>query len=122
MSAVSRVLRSLEGNQLSFWCPGCKIAHAVRVSPAAEPWGYNGNPEAPTFTPSILVRWKDFTEKGESDYRAWVAGGHQPLPDGHAFETSERICHSFVTDGKIQFLSDCTHALAGQVVALPDFP
>ena len=29
-------------------------------------------------------------------------------------------CHSFVTDGRIQFLSDCTHALAGQTVDLPD--
>lgn len=30
-------------------------------------------------------------------------------------------CHSFIKDGKIQFLSDCDHALAGQTVELPDF-
>jgi hypothetical protein len=29
-------------------------------------------------------------------------------------------CHSFVTNGKIQFLADCTHKLAGQTVELPD--
>lgn len=29
-------------------------------------------------------------------------------------------CHSFVKDGKIQFLSDCEHALAGQTVDLPE--
>lgn len=31
-------------------------------------------------------------------------------------------CHSFVTDGSIQFLSDCTHKMAGQIVDLPEFP
>jgi len=28
------------------------------------------------------------------------------------------LCHSFVTDGRIQFLADSTHALAGQTVDL----
>lgn len=28
-------------------------------------------------------------------------------------------CHSFVRDGQIEFLSDCTHALAGKTVSLP---
>ena len=28
--------------------------------------------------------------------------------------------HSYVTDGRIQYLSDCTHPLAGQTVDLPD--
>jgi len=32
------------------------------------------------------------------------------------------ICHSFIRDGKIQFLGDCTHALAGQTVDLPELP
>jgi hypothetical protein len=29
------------------------------------------------------------------------------------------VCHSFVIDGRIQFLSDSTHVLAGQTVDLP---
>ncbi|MGT2429227.1 hypothetical protein ACU4HD_11865 [Cupriavidus basilensis] len=29
----------------------------------------------------------------------------------------KKACHSFVTDGHIQFLGDCTHALAGQTGA-----
>lgn len=29
-------------------------------------------------------------------------------------------CHSFVTDGKIQFLSDCSHAKAGMTIDLPE--
>lgn len=30
------------------------------------------------------------------------------------------VCHSFVRDGRIQFLADCTHAMAGQTVDLPE--
>jgi hypothetical protein len=33
-----------------------------------------------------------------------------------------KICHSFITDGKIQFLSDCTHSFAGKTVELPELP
>lgn len=30
-------------------------------------------------------------------------------------------CHSFVVDGQMQFLGDCTHALAGQTVPIPEW-
>lgn len=29
-------------------------------------------------------------------------------------------CHSFITDGNIEFLSDCTHELAGKTLPLED--
>lgn len=32
------------------------------------------------------------------------------------------VCHCFVRNGMIEFLSDCTHALAGQTVPVPDMP
>ena len=32
------------------------------------------------------------------------------------------VCHSFVTDGRIRFLGDCTHALKGQTVPIPEWP
>lgn len=89
---VSRVLR-IGGDIATFWCPGCDEAHRIRVE-GPHAWGYNGNPDAPTFTPSVLV-----TRPGT------------PLR-----------CHSFVTDGHIKFLADCTHPLAGQTVPLPDWP
>ena len=41
------------------------------------------------------------------------------LPEPEPGDPPE-VCHSFVTDGRIQFLNDCTHALAGQTVDLPD--
>lgn len=30
-------------------------------------------------------------------------------------------CHSYVENGSIRFLRDCTHVLAGKTVPLPDF-
>ena len=56
-------------------------------------WTWNGSLTLPTFTPSLLVN------------------AHDP-----AFR-----CHSFVKDGRIQFLGDCHHSLAGQTVDLPDW-
>lgn len=125
MSQLSKKLRDSEGNGLSFWCPGCKLAHRIQHGAGAGPrWGWNGDVEKPTFTPSVLVTGRDFTPKGEADYEAWYAAGCPKNADGslHTFESADATCHSFVTDGRIQFLSDCTHALAGQTVDLPDWP
>ena len=41
---------------------------------------------------------------------------------GEPFEPKPLLCHSHVREGRIQFLSDCTHALVGQTVDLPDIP
>jgi hypothetical protein len=121
MSALSSKLRSTEDNGLVFWCPGCKTKHRIQYGAGTGPrWGWNGNAEMPTFTPSVLVTGRDFTPAGQDDYDAWYAAGCPPL-NGKQFESAPSVCHSFVTDGQIQFLSDSTHALAGQTVPLPDF-
>ena len=102
MAALSGKLRSSIDGGILFWCPGCDGAHQVMVGAGPGPrWGYNGNPDAPTFTPSVMVSYK-----GKD-------AGIEGAPPA--------ICHSFVTDGRIQFLTDCTHALAGQTINLPDF-
>ena len=82
----------------AFECPGCNMWHScneTHPTPSAPKWIFNGDVERPTFSPSVLVRYPD---------------------DGQ-----EKRCHSFVTDGKIRFLDDCSHGLAGQTVELPDF-
>lgn len=109
---ISRKLRSVEGGGLMFWCPGCDGAHIVRVGEGDGPrWGYNGNPDAPTFTPSVLVRGVDRLTDEE----------HEQVMAGQHVEPRSIVCHSFVTDGRIQFLADCTHDLAGFTVDLPDW-
>jgi hypothetical protein len=88
-----------------FNCPGCKFNHPVHV--AYDPkeqtdnpkrthfpcWTFNGDLNRPTFTPSLLVN------------PSWP----------------QQRCHSFITDGKIQFLDDCWHDLKGKTVELPEY-
>lgn len=87
----TRMARGTDVRHLLFWCPGCDSPHAPVIE-GASPWIWNGDRERPTLQPSILVT------------------------DGAGSR-----CHTFVTDGQIQFLGDCTHALAGQTVPIPDW-
>jgi hypothetical protein len=51
----------------------------------------------------------------------WTVSGTLEAPTIRASVLSENPrCHIFVTDGKIEFLSDCEHALAGQTVPMED--
>ncbi len=121
MGLLSPILRNGEGGRLTWWCPGCNEAHAIQTGEGPGPrWGWNGNAEKPTFTPSVLVRGHWYTPKGEADEQAWQdAGCPAPRP---TFETADTCCHSFVVDGQMQMLGDCTHALAGQTVPIPPWP
>jgi hypothetical protein len=86
----------------SFFCPGCRCGHGFNVDPRWQPcWTFNGDLVRPTLQPSYLVR------------------GH--LGKDKDGVSSYGVCHSFVTDGRITFLTDSTHALAGQTVALEPF-
>lgn len=98
-----------------FDCPGCGMLHQVHVSGNNCPvWSWNGSMERPTLSPSVLVTWDmgdpPVTPENFEEYR------RNPWPQTKV----KKVCHSFVTDGQIQFLCDCTHALAGQTVSLPD--
>ncbi len=53
-------------------------------------WSFNGNMEKPSFEPSLNLL---------------LHGGR---------------CHLFVKDGRIQYLGDCKHDLAGQSVEMRD--
>ena len=100
MAAFGRKLRTLDNDMVAFHCPGCDTRHAISV----KRWTWNGSGDAPTFSPSVLVR------TGRE-----VDPNFKPRPG----DVPER-CHSFVEDGRIRFLADCTHHLAGQTVDLPD--
>lgn len=65
------------------------ILHGSRSEHAEQPvWTWNGDTERPTLKPSLLSR------------------------------TPEVTCHTWITDGKVQFLPDSTHELAGQTLDL----
>lgn len=99
-----------------FFCPGCKETHVLHVEGPGAIWSWNGSQERPTFTPSILHQSGHYAAP-ERD-RCWCTWNlehpENPAPFGC------HRCHSYVKDGRIQFLSDCTHALAGQTVELPE--
>lgn len=125
MGIIGKKLRSFEGGRVAFMCPGCNEMHQVRVREDGQnvspSWGYNGNPDAPTFTPSILAHFTRLDM--EDDELDRVLAEYKLPEDCERLLADKRVsvvCHSFVTDGRIQFLSDCTHALAGQTVDLPD--
>lgn len=82
-----------------FLCPGCNDFHMPVTNnkqPAGPEWTFNGDLNRPTFSPSVLCR---------------IRFGDEP---------ADRVCHSFIRDGRIEFLNDCTHHLAGQTVELPE--
>lgn len=85
-------LHKIEDDHYVFHCPGCGHGHAVTVN------GKKNNCNA---------SWK------------WNGSLDKPT-----FEPSLNVvgyCHSFIKDGRIQFLGDCTHALNGQTVDIPDW-
>ncbi len=114
MNRLSNVLRGAEGNRMAFWCPGCDEAHAIRIG--SDGWGFNGDFDKPTFTPSILVRRGHHSD---GNPECWCTYNKAHPKNPAPFTCG--MCHSYVIDGRIQFLADSTHALAGQTVDLPEF-
>jgi hypothetical protein len=105
-----------EGKYVFFWCPGCRGNHAVSVenpNNCGAKWWWNGDLFHPTFWPSILVSGSKMTELGEKQYNDWT---HGKIQTPEKFDSVDTICHSFVRDGRIEFLVDCTHELAGKIV------
>lgn len=121
MSQASSKLRIVEGGGVSYWCQGCNEMHSIKIGGGDSPrWGYNGNPEKPTFTPSVLVRSGHYASHYKPGEDCWCTHNKESPDDLISFNC--QICHTFITDGRVQFLGDCTHALAGQTLPLPDLP
>jgi hypothetical protein len=81
----------------SIFCPACQCCHGFDNR-----WKFNGNMDKPTFTPSMLVHEnKDYREVSKSKH------GHR--------------CHSFVANGEIKYLDDCTHDMKNTTVKLEPF-
>jgi hypothetical protein len=80
----------------AFFCPGCGDAH-VFYTLGQTVWSFNNNQENPTFTPSLLNTCPNHPDQ------------------------KQRRCHLNLTEGKLQFHSDCTHDHAGKLVDLPEW-
>jgi hypothetical protein len=76
------------GTGYVFYCPGCKCNHS--------------------FDCRIDGKRPSWTFDGDIDRPTFSPSLHYP----------DRVCHLFVKNGQIQFLSDCTHELAGKTVEM----
>jgi hypothetical protein len=93
-----------DGIALNWYCPGCKKRHGVTVKPRGDviPWEWNGDLEKPTLSPSVLVNG--------------MRGNSSP-----EWDAANPRCHSFMREGKLEFLGDCEHELAGQTVDMVEW-
>lgn len=105
-----------------FFCPGCNENHSVYSKGTGVPnWEYNGNEYNPTFKPSIKVTWEHSSpENNRKAKEFYKVHGRRPTKVELPYDVVN-ICHSYVTDGMIEFLDDCYHELKGTTVELPDY-
>ena len=76
-----------------FWDVALDRPNAFYVRDQHPSWSWNEDYECPTVNPSIRL-----------------------------IHTGNQVDHLFIRDGKIQYLNDCTHELAGKTVDMIDFP
>lgn len=113
MGQIGRKMRRVGSSEgytaggLAHWCPACEEMHAFALdgkNASGAQWTWNGNVEAPSFSPSMLIK---INPPGHPHY--------QP-------QATSSVCHYILTAGVINFCGDCTHAMKGQSVSLPDLP
>lgn len=83
----------------SFWCVACNRRHAF------------------------------YTHDGYTNNRSWTLVSKEPVTvqpsiklTGHYGDIENFCCHLFIQNGRLIYLSDCTHHLAGKEVDMIDFP
>ena len=85
-------LRQIDEGCVAFQCPGCGHDHRLTV---------NG--------------------RRNSNGASWNWNGSLDKPTFTPSLNVVGYCHSFITDGNIQFLTDSVHHLAGKTVDIPEY-
>lgn len=88
MGLVYAVTRDGEIKSYLWYCPACKCHHGGPV----DRWTFDGNLEAPTFSPSYLCTYGSLPGR----------------------------CHTFIKNGQIEYLPDCEHEYAGKTIPMVD--
>ena len=89
---MSKVKLSEDSLEVFWYCPGCECNHVVPVMEGR--WTFNGSLENPSLYPSVRIT-------------TTVNG-------------IDSQCHVVMTDGKLNFCSDCTHKFNGQIVEMEE--
>ena len=106
MGQVSSKLRRFAGGY-GHWCPACKEMHVIATdgkNASGAQWSFDGNLTAPTFSPSVNIRT------------------NTPDMPHYQAQACSSVCHYHLRVGRLEYGGDCTHALKGQTVDLPDLP
>lgn len=77
--------------QYLYMCKGCGYEHAFALRSDGGNHEFNMDLENPTISPSLMQNF-----------------------------TPGKTCHSYIKNGKIQYLNDCHHKLAGQTIEMED--
>lgn len=77
--------------QYLYQCSGCGYEHAFSLKSEGGYHEFNLDLEFPTVSPSLVQNF-----------------------------TPGKMCHSFIRNGKIEYLNDCFHHLAGHTIELPE--
>ncbi len=110
---MAKVKEYLDGDvriRWCFMCQGCGHMHYLPTPDAHVPgdtliWGFNGDVDKPTFSPSLMLKTGKYAD---------------PNFDDEGAPELSTVCHSIVTDGMIHFCGDSTHHLSGQTLELPE--
>lgn len=116
----------------SFWCAGCKECHMIvteaKPGYSGPTWSFNGDVDRPVISPSILVTSGHHCRGFKPGDSCWCTANAEEIAAGREpYSYSCGICHTFIgysgaQPGQIVYLNDCTHALAGQTIDLPEIP
>lgn len=88
-----------------WWCPGCADFNGHGAHRIDDRWPEPiGLPDKPTINGSYL------------------SYGHEPTDDSVPGYKGSPQCHSFIKEGHIQYLDDCTHSLVGQTIDMVPVP
>jgi hypothetical protein len=89
---MAKFFNNLEDGNKSFWCPGCERYHGIDP----KKWKITVVEGLPTVQPSILGEYYNWKYK------------------------KEIRCHSYIKNGKIQYLGDCGHNLKNRTVNMKE--
>jgi hypothetical protein len=122
MQAGPKMRRTTQG--YAWFCPACKEMH-----PLPDGWKFDGNLERPTFSPSF--RYGPLIQTVNDENGQWLGAWLACDKDGNVVERVGLqagdvpvmwCCHYIITAGQVAYCVDCTHAMKGQTIPMPDLP